>query len=358
MSTLPFLPYFFTFWKYDYLYDRTLFACVFAVVIAGILLWKHSKLLSITVTYFLLNSLWIPFYTHNKYLKIFHAYNSSLTDVSVKGLVFFTACLFTACFIKVSTITKLFDNMKWILTLFLGSSILLRHYGIADSAMSNQSIGLTTASIMFSIAMFRSNRWHNVLNALLISVVFYQVHSIMGVASLIFCVLLYLLVSGRILSFLICFMAIALLSLYMYLIDQTIFYLNLRDQIAITSVKILTQYDAIWTGMGGFSFRYFYVLHQHISKEMIDGGYVLFAHNDYIQILFEHGIVGLVLAVLLILKLLYTGIKTNNYLYVMIVCFACNMMGNSPMVMPSDLLLLFMAIRLLLQRENNGPIIN
>lgn len=100
-------------------------------------------------------------------------------------------------------------------------------------------------------------------------------------------------------------------------------------------------------GFGNGTFNYLFPMIQEM-KGLKTHNYFVFLHNDYIQLLFENGWIGIILALVTFSDYMIYLLLNKKYIMAMFACsYACNMFGNFPNHVSEQAILVCLALSLL-----------
>jgi O-antigen ligase len=205
--------------------------------------------------------------------------------------------------------------------LAIGFQIYSLHY-------NNISVSMTTFSLAIALSYpFMSSKL-NFINFLLFSICFWKYQAIMGFASLVVGFLLFRREKKSLL------IIPAMVGILVY--DPTIFSFSGREELWPLCLAVWNDIGNFIFGTGGGTFQHFVPLYQHLNGLLFRGTYLRWAHNDFLQILFEQGVVGLSLCVGFFVSMFFR-IEKKYWLFMIVLIL--NMLGNFPLWIASDMLM-------------------
>ena len=128
---------------------------------------------------------------------------------------------------------------------------------------------------------------------------------------------------------------ISLILLTGYLIDPSNFFDDAaRFKLYDIAIDSFFTYRNIWFGSGTATFPFFGIVNQQNANVMV-GSWAIWLHNDWIQIMYENGIIGLGLALSTFIFFIWYAIKKSKYTILSCgLAYAASMVFDYPMHYP------------------------
>ena len=251
---------------------------------------------------------------------------------------------------RLTDLKLFFKNIGMISFLFiLISNIFYKNGGL----LFNQNATSQLACLL--IALTYSNKKLFYVSTFLLGLFFFLTNSMNGIFALLIGHSLMLLFNMNYKLLIKSLLISGGLFLVSFVLIKNMFNDNGRFQSWLLVIQQIKENHTEIFGHGFGTFKFFFPVYQQKMNMLIDGGYMSFAHNDWLQIFHEQGFIGLAIFFNLSIYLIYKSINTKLLLF--FCTFFVSMFINFPMAMPTELLLFFFMIRFL-SEENNKEFIN
>jgi len=209
---------------------------------------------------------------------------------------------------------------------------------ISETAV-NRSVNATTISLMLPLVF----SWPNLVLGL-IAISF--TNATMGLLSCVTSATFYLLLKYKKLKLLL----IAPIALFWgwYFCSDNFFSFSGRLPHWQLAYEFYTEKASLLFGFGNGTFKYLFPMIQEM-KGLKTHNIFVFLHSDYIQNLFENGIIGSFLGAIVMIDYFIHTLKTNKKMAMFIVALACNMFGNFPLHVAEQTIFICLALSIIHQ---------
>jgi len=349
LIALLLLPLFTSFYMPDYISFRAGYVCALAILFVSAHIWKYSKTMALFVAYFVGNHLYISHFAKRYYVN--GKINPAMVMKSEKYLIIVLCLLLISLVLTKKNIDTIFKIVAAMLPMLLLWQLSFYLFHSKFPHYANSSVAMTSYSIMLAASWNYYNKNMKILCFALFSAYFLLDKSIIGffafVSSLMF---LRAIKKDHFWSKLAVFGAIAT-CVVIHLYNPQIFSLNGREFVWQHTISLFDNMNSYVFGVGGSTYSHFMPLYQLINKLEWTGGYFSNTHNDFLQLFFEHGAVGMLLLCAMLVDILYKTHKSSRQFLLFFFVLCVNMFGNFPLQVPSDLFMVFLAFTYIIKQN-------